>query len=168
MTLATPLTTPFGPTLARRRLLTAALCLPLLAAHPAGAQPAGGIVIEQPWARAAVQGGTGGVFLTIRNTGSAPDRLLSASSPLPRAVELHATLREGDVMRMQPVQAIDVPAGGSVTLRPGGLHLMLVNLSAPMRPGGTVPLTLTFEKAGAVTVQVPVQAAGASGPGANH
>jgi copper(I)-binding protein len=115
-----------------------------------------------------VQGGTGGVFLTIRNTGNSADRLLSASSPLPSAAELHTTVRDGDVMRMQPVQAIEVPAGGSVTLRPGGLHLMLVGLSAPMRVGEAVPVTLTFEHAGAITVQVPVQPAGAAGPQAHH
>ncbi|PZR08484.1 MAG: hypothetical protein DI532_21980 [Azospirillum brasilense] len=152
----------------RRRLLPALLLPPLLATLPALAQQPGTIGIEQPWARAAVQGGTGGVFLTIRNTGTAPDRLLSASSPLPRAAELHTTVRDGDVMRMQPVQAIEIPAGGSVTLRPGGLHLMLVGLSAPMRMGEAVPVTLTFEHAGAITVQVPVQAAGATGPHGHH
>lgn len=151
-------------TLLRRRLLPALFLSPLLPALPVLAQQPGSISIEQPWARAAVQGGTGGVFLTIRNTGAASDRLLSASSPLPRAAELHTTVRDGDVMRMQPVQAIEIPAGGSVTLRPGGLHLMLVNLSAPMRVGESVPVTLTFERAGAITVQVPVQAAGAAGP----
>ncbi|UPG74604.1 copper chaperone PCu(A)C (plasmid) [Roseomonas gilardii subsp. gilardii] len=151
-------------TLLRRRLLPALFLSPLLPALPARAQQPGSISIEQPWARAAVQGGTGGVFLTIRNTGAAPDRLLSASSPLPHSAELHTTVRDGDVMRMQPVQAIEIPAGGSVTLRPGGLHLMLVGLSAPLRVGEAVPVTLTFEHAGAITVQVPVQAAGATGP----
>ena len=155
-------------TLRRRRLLPALFLSPLLAALPALAQQPGAISIEQPWARAAVQGGTGGVFLTIRNTGNTPDRLLSASSPLPRAAELHTTVRDGDVMRMQPVQAIEIPAGGSVTLRPGGLHLMLVGLSAPMRMGEAVPVTLTFEHAGAITVQVPVQPAGATGPHGHH
>jgi copper(I)-binding protein len=154
--------------LLRRRLLPALFLSPLLSALPALAQQPAAISIEQPWARAAVQGGTGGVFLTIRNTGNSADRLLSASSPLPRAAELHTTVRDGDVMRMQPVQAIEVPAGGSVTLRPGGLHLMLVGLSAPMRVGEAVPVTLTFEHAGAITVQVPVQPAGAAGPQAHH
>jgi copper(I)-binding protein len=156
-----------------RRLLAPALLLAAAAAMPAWAQaPAtapDGIAIEQPWTRAAIQGGTGGVFLTIRNAGTAPDRLVSASSPLPRVTELHTTLRDGDVMRMQQVQSIEVPAGGSVALQPGGLHLMLIGLSAPLRPGESVPVTLTFEKAGAITVSVPVQAAGARGaPHAGH
>ena len=91
-----------------RRLLLPALALPFLPATlPARAQaPAttpGGIAIEQPWARAAVQGGTGGVFLTIRNNGPQADRLVSVSSPLPRTAELHTTVRDGDVMRMRPV-----------------------------------------------------------------
>jgi copper(I)-binding protein len=153
-----------------RRLMAPAVALLLSTSLPIQAQtPANGIAIEQPWARAAIQGGTGGVFLTIRNTGSAPDRLVSASSPVPRVTEMHTTIRDGDVMRMQQVQAIDIPAGGSVTLRPGGLHLMLIGLSAPLRAGESVPVALTFEKAGAITVSVPIQAAGATGaPRASH
>lgn len=156
-----------------RRLLAPALALLLLpttlpARAQAPAPTAGTITIEQPWARAAVQGGTGGVFLTIRNSGQQADRLVSVTSPLPRATELHTTVRDGDVMRMRPVEAIEVPPGGSVTLRPGGLHVMLVGLSQPMTAGGTVPVTLTFERAGAVPVQVPVLAAGASGPATQH
>ncbi|MCR0982649.1 copper chaperone PCu(A)C [Roseomonas populi] len=147
----------------RRAAIAAALALaPALVA--AQQPPPGGVAVEQPWMRAAIQGGTGGAFLTLRNTGSQPDRLVSASSPAARAVELHTTVRDGDVMRMQPVQAIEVPAGGSVTLRPGGLHVMLVGLAQAAQPGSSVPLTLTFERAGAVPVQLAVQAAGASGP----
>ncbi|WP_458093476.1 copper chaperone PCu(A)C [Roseomonas sp. WA12] len=127
-----------------------------------------GITIEQPWARAAIQGGTGGAFLTIRNAGTQPDRLLSASSPAARTTEVHETVREGDVMRMRPVAALDVPAGGSVALRPGGAHVMLIGLAQALRPGTTLPLTLTFERAGTVEVQVAVQAAGAAAPGAAH
>jgi copper(I)-binding protein len=134
----------------------------------AGAQQQPGITVEQPWARAAIQGGTGGAFLTLRNAGTQPDRLLSASSPLARATEIHTTVREGDVMRMQPVTAVEVPPGGSVTLRPGGLHVMLVGLSQALRPGTTLPLALTFEKAGTIEVQVAVQSAGAAGPTQTH
>lgn len=156
-----------------RRLLAPAMALLLLpTASPARAQApapaASTITIEQPWARAAVQGGTGGVFLTIRNSGQQADRLVSMTSPLSRATELHTTVRDGDIMRMRPVRAIEVPPGGSVTLRPGGLHAMLVGLSQPVVAGGTVLVTLTFERAGAVPVQVPVLAAGATGPGAQH
>jgi len=135
--------------------------IPALAQGPA-------LTVEQPWARAALQGGTGGAFLTIRNAGTQADRLLSAATPLARTVEIHETIRDGDVSRMRPVQALDVPAGGSVALRPGGAHVMLVGLTEALRPGATLPLTLTFERAGRVEVQVAVQAAGAAGPAAHH
>jgi copper(I)-binding protein len=133
--------------------------------HPLAAQGPG-MTVEQPWARAAIQGGTGGAFLTLRNAGPQPDRLLSASTPLARNTEVHETVREGDVMRMRPVAAIEVPAGGSVALRPGGAHVMMVGLSQALRPGTTLPLTLTFEHAGTIEVQVAVQAAGAAAPSA--
>ncbi|MFT8246498.1 copper chaperone PCu(A)C [Roseomonas sp. BN140053] len=152
-------------TTSRRALLAAAaLCLPALAAL--AQQPPAGIAVEQPWMRAAVQGGTGGAFVTLRSTGAQADRLVSASSPAARAVELHNTVRDGDVMRMQPVPSIEIPAGGSVTLQPGGLHIMLVGLAQAARPGSTVPLTLNFERSGAVTVQLAVQAPGARGAAA--
>ncbi|TPG51902.1 copper chaperone PCu(A)C [Roseomonas nepalensis] len=151
-----------------RRALAGLVALGSLAlSSPLRAQGTG-VVVEQPWARAALQGGNGGAFLTLRNTGTAPDRLLSASSPLARTTEIHETVREGEVMRMRPVAAIEIPPGGSVTLRPGGAHVMMTGLSGPLRAGTTVPLTLTFERAGAVEVQVAVQAAGASAPAAGH
>lgn len=155
-------------TMPGRRGLAALCLLSLAASGTALAQGAGPITVEQPWARAAIQGGTAGIFLTIRNNGSTADRLVAASSPLPRVTELHTTLRDGDVMRMQQVHAIEVPAGGSVTLRPGGLHLMLIGLAAPLQAGATAPLTLTFEQAGQVTLQVPVMAAGAAAPHAHR
>ncbi|MBP0445539.1 copper chaperone PCu(A)C [Roseomonas sp. SSH11] len=154
-------------TISRRTMAGLAALGALSFVQAAAAQPAG-ITVEQPWARAALQGGTGGAFLTIRNAGSQPDRLLSASTPLARAVEIHETVREGDISRMRPVQALEVPGEGSVTLQPGGLHVMLLGLSQALRPGTTLPLTLAFERAGSVTVQVAVQAAGASGPAGHH
>jgi len=155
-------------TIQRRALAGLAVLGAFALIHPLSAQGAGQVVVEQPWARAALQGGNGGAFLTLRNSGAAPDRLLSASTPLARTTEIHETVREGDVMRMRPVTAIEVPAGGSVTLRPGGAHVMMTGLSQALRVGTTVPLTLTFERAGAVEVQVAVQAAGASAPAAGH
>jgi copper(I)-binding protein len=143
-----------------RRCLLATLLL-----VPGAAVAQSAVSVEQPWMRAAGQGATGGAFMTLRNTGDQPDRLVSASSPTARSVELHATIRDGDLMRMRPVQAIEVPAGGSVTLQPGGLHIMLIGLAAAAEPGGTVPLILNFERGGAVQVQLPVQPAGARGPG---
>ncbi|MGE0224843.1 MAG: copper chaperone PCu(A)C [Acetobacteraceae bacterium] len=122
------------------------------------------ITVEQPWTRAAQQGGVGGVFMTLHNTASQPDKLVSVSSPICRTTEIHTTIKEGDVMRMRPVDAIDVPPGGMTELRPGGMHVMLIGLSKPLTQGSMVPLTLTFEHSAPVTVQVPVEAAGAPRP----
>jgi periplasmic copper chaperone A len=149
-----------------RRLLLAVL--PAALAFPAYAQEthAGDLTVQQPWTRAAGQGGTGGGFLSISNRGAAADRLLSASSPAARATELHTMIRDGDVMRMRPVASIEIPAGGTVALRPGGLHLMLIGLANPLREGEAVPVTLRFERAGPVQVTLSVQPAGAREPAA--
>ncbi len=138
------------------------LALSLGLAAPAMAQ---GVAVEQPWTRAAPQGGVGGAFMTLRNTGTTEDRLLAVTSPLAGKVELHETRRDGDVMRMRPVDTIPLPAGAAVALAPGGLHVMLIGLQKPLAAGERVPLTLRFERAGAVTVEAEVLAAGARGAG---
>jgi copper(I)-binding protein len=152
----------------RRRPLV--VFLPALLAAPAAAQEtrAGDLLVQQPWTRAAGQGATGAGFMAISNRGAAADRLLSVSSPLARAAELHTMIRDGDVMRMRPVQAIEVPGGQTVTLRPGGLHLMLIGLSQPLREGESVPVVLRFERVGPVQVALSVQPAGAREPAAQH
>lgn len=156
----------------RRRLLFAgspALLLSFVVGGAAAQEArAGDLAVQQPWARAAGQGATGAGFLSISNRGAAADRLLSASTPAARAVELHTMIRDGDVMRMRAVPGIEVPAGQTVALRPGGLHLMLVGLSKPLREGEAVPLTLRFERAGEVRVELSVQAAGAREPAAHR
>ena len=140
----------------------------LLAAPAAVAQEAraGDLTVQQPWTRAAGQGATGAGFLSVSNRGAVADRLLSASTPAARAVELHTMVRDGDVMRMRAVGAVEVPPGQTVALRPGGLHMMLVGLTRPLREGEAVPLTLRFERAGEVRVELSVQAAGAREPAA--
>ena len=145
----------------RRRLLLAA---PALVALPALAQQQGDIAVTGPWTRAAGQNGTGAGFMAIANRGTAPDRLVGASSPLARVTEIHTHLREGDILRMRPVAAVDLPPGGTVTLQPGGFHLMLIGLKEPLVQGQAVPLTLRFERAGEVQVMLAVQPAGARGP----
>lgn len=122
----------------------------------------GNIVIDHPYATPtlAVQN-TGAVYLRkLRNSGSAPDRLVSASTPVAARVWLHRMQMEGDVMRMREVPAIELPA--SAELRMGhattdGYHLMLEGLKAPLKDGDSFPLTLRFEKAGERTVQINVQ-----------
>jgi periplasmic copper chaperone A len=125
----------------------------LLAATP--------VTIENPWARATPPGAKiGAGYMKIKS--SAGDRLLGASSPAAARVELHVTEKKGDVMRMREVKAYDIPAGGSFELSPGGAHLMLVDLKAPFKEGAKVPVTLRFEKAGEVKVELQVRALGAS------
>jgi len=137
-----------------RRLILAAGLLPMWARAQAP------ITIETPWTRAAGAGGQGAGFITIRNSGAA-DRLLSATSPAAGRTELHTMIRDGDVMRMRQVEGIALPAGEAVTLAPGGLHIMLIGLTRPLAVGETVPITLVFERAGAVTVELAVRPAGA-------
>jgi hypothetical protein len=131
------------------------------AVAPLAAQTAAksGIEVRQPWTRATTAGqSVGAGYLTLRNAGPRPDRLLGASSPAAERVELHSMAMEGDVMRMRAVDSLELPAGGSFELKPGGLHLMLLGLKRPLQPGQPVPLTLRFEKAGEVAVEVSVDA----------
>ena len=146
----------------QRRLILAALLL----AMPAAAQEvrAGDLSITRPWTRAAGQNGTGAGFLAIANRGTAADRLVGASSPVARVTEIHTHMREGDILRMRPVPAIDIPPGETVTLQPGGFHLMLIGLKEPLIQGQTVPVTLRFERAGEVQVNLTILPAGARGP----
>ena len=144
-------------------MLKKVLLLGLLLAAPAFAHEfkLGDLEIDHPYTRASA-GRTGGVFLEIANKGKTADRLVEASSFLATNAELHTTVKDGDVMRMRPVAAIDIPAGGSVKLQPGGLHIMLIGLTTPLKEGAVFPLVLTFEKAGKVEVSVEVGKAGAA------
>ncbi len=150
------------PNLTRRALGALILTLPATAfAHHD--VTAGDIAIGHPWTRAAGANSNGAGFMTLKNNGAAGDRLISAASPAARVVELHTHIREGDVMRMRPVADILIPPGQTVHLRPGGLHIMLIGLTEPLRQGTTVPLTLRFERAGEVQVTLGVESAGARG-----
>lgn len=124
----------------------------------------GGLKIDHPWARATV-GAVGGAFLSVENAGAAGDRLLRAASPVAATVELHTHMMENNVMRMREVDGIDVPAGGKAELKPGGFHIMLMGLKHPLKEGEKFPLTLTFEKAGSIDVEVTVDKPGAQGAG---
>lgn len=123
---------------------------------------AGDLVVETPWARATISvAKTAAAYLTIKNGGSAPDRLVGARSDVAKKTGIHRSLKEGGIMKMRPVQALDVPAGGTVMLRPGGYHIMFMGLKAPFKMGHKFPLTLVFEKAGEIEVTVKVMKAGA-------
>lgn len=127
------------------------------------AAQAADISVRQAWARATVPGQkAGGVFLRLDNRGGA-DRLLSARTEVSDATELHRMSMEGDVMRMREVPAIEVPAGTSVELKPGGLHIMLMGLKSPLKTGKSFALILKFERVGELEVEVPVRS-GAPAP----
>ncbi|MFZ1414656.1 MAG: copper chaperone PCu(A)C [Defluviicoccus sp.] len=120
----------------------------------------GDLKIDHPWARASAgAAANGAAYMTITTAGTATDQLVKAASPVADKVELHTHILDGDVMRMRPVSGITVNVGEPAVLRPGGLHVMLIGLKEPLKQGGQFPLTLTFEKAGTVTVQVDVEAA---------
>ena len=126
----------------------------------------GSLQIESPYTRATVPGQkVAGGFMKIENKGAA-DQLLSASSPAAAEVQLHEMSMEGQVMKMRQVKEIAVPAGGAVELKPGGLHLMFINIKTPLTAGETVPVKLKFAKAGEVEVKMPVNAMGAGHSGA--
>lgn len=125
-----------------------------------------GAAVSDAWARATPPNApSGAVFLTLEGDADG-DRLVAASSPVAETVELHTHLREPDtgIMRMRPVEAIAVPAGETVTLQPGGRHIMLIGLTETLEQGGTLPLMLTFEKSGALEVEAMIMAPGATGP----
>lgn len=103
-------------------------------------------------------GAMGAVYMTIRNPGSQPDRLLKAATDAAKAVELHTVSQDNSgVMAMHPVDGIDVPANGEATLQPGGFHIMLIGLTRDLNVGDQVTLTLTFVQAGEMTVTATVR-----------
>ena len=148
-------------------MLLKTLLLPAALAAVVLARPvvAADISVQDPFARASAgMAQAGAAFMTLKNTSAVNDQLVAASTPVSATAELHNHIKEGDVVRMRQVPSIEVPAGGSVALQPGGLHVMLLGLKQPLREGETFPLTLTFAHAGAVTVEVPVKSAGEMAP----
>jgi copper(I)-binding protein len=140
------------------RIFIGLLCITSLLA--AACVPAGGVVIKDAFARATPAGAeTGGAFATIVNNGQAADRLVSASSPAAKTAELHETVDENGVMKMvHHPEGWEIPAGGTLELKPGSKHIMLIGLTAPLEAGKKIQITLNFEKAGAQTINVPVNA----------
>jgi len=125
----------------------------------------GDLAITEAWARATPPGTTvGAAYVTIENRGGADDALVAAKSPLAGTIEIHATVTEGAVAGMRRVEKFVVPAGARVAMAPGGAHLMLMRLSAPLREGALLPLTLVFERAGEVTLDVEIAPLGAMSP----
>lgn len=146
----------------RRVAVSLVLIAPLLAACGESSPEAGGIEVGDAWARASATQ-TSAAYLTIGNKSGEDDTLLEARSPVAGRVEIHDMTMEDMVMRMRRLDNLPVAAGESVQLAPGGKHIMLIGLAAPLEEGASVPLTLVFEKAGEIGVEAPVRAAGHSG-----
>ena len=125
--------------------------------------------IEKPWARATAPGArVAGGYLLIRNQGAA-DRLVAASSPAAARVELHVHINDNGVMKMRQVRGYDVPAKGEFELKPGGAHLMFLDIRRPFTEGEKLPVTLKFEKAGEVSAEFHVGRLGESAvPAGQH
>ena len=116
------------------------------------------------WARAtAASAQTGAVYLTIIDKGAADD-LVSVTTPVAGSAKVHETVKKGDVVGMRPVDALPVSNAGPTMLAPGGYHIMLTGLKAPLEKGKSFPITLTFKKGGKVDATVVVEAADAGGP----
>ena len=136
-------------------------------ASPTSAQTvkSGDLVLAHAWARATPGGAkVGGGYITIENKGATADKLIDGSSPAAGKVEIHEMAVNNGVMKMRPLkEGLPIPAGQSVKLAPGGYHIMLMELKGPLKKGDKVPVTLNFEKAGAVNVTLDVQDIGAMG-----
>lgn len=142
-----------------RVLLVLGLLAVVVAAcvSPQGGSGGGsGVRATDVWARAAPSGNSA-AYMILRNSGSAPDRLVKAESDVAKAVEIHKTTMEGGVMKMAPVESIEIPARGQAELKPGGSHVMLIDLNRELKPGEKIKLKLYFEKAGTQEVEAEVR-----------
>ncbi len=141
--------------------------LAALLSSAAGLAHAGDIALDHPWSRATPAGApVGAGYVTVKNTGAAADKLVSATAPdVAGKVEVHEMTMDNGVMKMRPVSGIEIPAGKSVELKPGGYHIMFMQLKQPLKAGETIKGALTFEKAGVVPVEFKVEAMSAAGSG---
>jgi copper(I)-binding protein len=129
----------------------------------------GEVMIEQPWARASIGNApNSAAYMVLETAGPEPDRLVASSTPIAEQAQLHSHSMEGGVARMRPVDAVEVAPGTPTVLGPGGLHIMLIGLRQKLAAGDTIPLTLVFEQAGEVTLEVPVRGMAAMGGHSGH
>jgi periplasmic copper chaperone A len=150
------------------RLAPVILIALLVAACGGGSGSA--ITVTDPWSRTSpMVAGAGAAYMVVENTGSAADNLLGGRSDVAKAVEVHETYEMapeptasdgmgGGMMGMRRIDKLEIPAGGKVELKPGGYHIMLIDLTRELKAGETIEITLTFEKAGEVKVTAEVRA----------
>ena len=148
----------------RRFVIALALTAAAVGLPPVTVAQPSTVTIEDPWTRATAPGqAVAGGFMTVVNTTGAEDRLLRASSPVAKEVQIHNTTMDEGVMRMRPMaDGVAIPAGGRVEFKPRALHLMFMGLQAPIAAGTTVPVTLEFERAGKVGATFRVEAVAAA------
>jgi len=141
-----------------------------LAAESGPGKTLGALTVSEPRSRPTSSGATvAGGYLTITNAGAEADRLIRAASPRATRTELHEMAMDGNMMTMRPVTSIEVPANGSVKLEPGGFHIMFLDIPKPFAANETIPVSLTFEKAGQIDVELMVGVrAGQSGRVSDH
>ena len=114
--------------------------------------------VRHPWTRATPPGAkVAAAYLEIRNSGRQPDRVIGAATPAAERVELHVMTTVGGVMKMREMPDFEVPARQRLVLQPGGSHLMIVGLKQPLAKGDRIPLTLRFERAGELAIELEVQ-----------
>lgn len=132
---------------------------------PLVVQAGGGVLVENMWVRATPGlSPNGAAFVTLTDTSGLGDLLVAAESPVAATIELHIYRLVDDVMQMRAVTSVPIPAGGSVSLRPGAEHMMLVGLKQPLQEGETIPISLTFASSGTVKTMAPVCGIGTMSP----
>ena len=150
-------------------LIMSPFAVGIMAAAPAlaaGDYEIGSIHISQPWSRATPKGATAGAgYMTITNKGAASDKVSCVSDDASVQCEIHSMTMEGGVMKMRPAEGgLEIKPGESVTLKPGGYHVMFRELKHPLAQGQSIKATLKFERAGTVDVDYPVLSLGAAAP----
>lgn len=122
-----------------------------------GMASSGDIMVHEGWARASLgKAPNSAAYMMLMNHGDAADKLTGATTPMAEKAELHHHIMEGDIAKMRQIDEILVQPGDAVTLEPGGLHVMLMGLKGELDEGSTLPITLIFENAGEITLDVPV------------
>jgi periplasmic copper chaperone A len=149
-------------------LLTAMLVSLLTGVAHAKDYKADALEIDSPWSRAIPKGASVAAgYMTIRNTGPTPDRLVGASTPIAGKVEIHEMKMDDGVMKMRPVvDGLEIAPGATIELKPSSFHLMIMNVKRPIEKGKSFAASLTFENAGTVNVEFAVEAIGATSPAA--
>lgn len=127
-------------------------------AGDAGMAELGDVMIHEGWARASIGSApNSAAYMTLMTRGDATDKLVDARTPVAETAELHNHIMDDGIARMRAVEAIEIVPGETAVLEPGGFHIMLMGLKEELKEGDAIPLTLTFEKAGDVTLDVPIK-----------